>query len=87
MNRGDFDFPSNNVLVDLADGSASIVWTQWFQRIHQLAVSLQQSGTTATRPTKVLWIGRRYYDTTLGKPVYLAAINPTVWKDATGAPC
>jgi hypothetical protein len=45
---------------------------------------MYQSGVTANRPDKVLWIGRRYFDTTLGKPVYLKSINPSVWVDGVG---
>ena len=40
------------------------------------------SGVTASRPTKLLFVGRRYFDTTLGKPVWYDGTN---WVDATGA--
>ncbi len=45
------------------------------------------SGTTANRPTKLLWPGRMYYDTTLaanGKPIWVNK-GATGWVDATGA--
>lgn len=45
------------------------------------AVSYPTSGTTAQRPTYSLFIGRFFFDTTLGKPIWW---NGTVWKDATG---
>lgn len=57
----------------------------WFTQVYTICFSLQQSGITANRPIKSLWVGRRYYDTTLNKPVYLSAINPTVWRDAAAA--
>jgi len=38
------------------------------------------SGTTAQRPAQPT-VGQRYYDTTIGKPIWW---NGTVWKDAAG---
>ena len=56
----------------------------WFTQVYVLCFSIQESGTTANRPTKNVWLGRRYYDTTLNKPVYVSAVNPIVFRDATG---
>jgi hypothetical protein len=39
-------------------------------------------GTTAERPTQGLYAGLRYFDTTLGKPIWYNGSN---WVDATGA--
>lgn len=80
-----FEIPSNDKLAEQS-GMAFRTWAQWFSRVHDIAVSLQQSGATADRPTKVLWIGRRYFDTDLGIPVWVQSVKPTVWVDATGAP-
>jgi hypothetical protein len=77
-----FDLPSNNP-VSNADGSASMPWLSWFQRVHNIVVSAYQYGTTAQRPTSGLYIGRQYYDKTLNKPVYFNAL-PNVWRDASG---
>lgn len=60
-------------------------WLQWFSRAHSILQAAQQSGTTAQRPTTVLWVGRRYFDTTLGQPIWVQSVKPTVWCDATGA--
>ncbi len=39
-------------------------------------------GTTANRPSaSIVGAGARYYDTTLGKPIWS---NGSVWKDAAG---
>jgi hypothetical protein len=78
-----FDLPSNNPVAN-EDGIASMPWLSWFQRIHSICTAMQQSGVTADRPTSLLWIGRRYYDETINKPVYLRAIRPNVWRDAMG---
>jgi hypothetical protein len=59
-------------------------WTSFFEAVFNLLFAMTQSGTTAQRPTTFLWFGRRFYDTTLGKPVYVASVGPTVWKDAAG---
>ena len=79
-----FDIPYNSVVVDEKQ-NISVPWSSWVQRVHNIVISVQQSGTTADRPTKLLWIGRRYFDETAGKPVYLKSINPSVWVDGAGA--
>lgn len=78
-----FDYPDNAALVG-DDKMATTPWANIFSRWHTIIVSAQQSGTTAQRPTKVLWIGRRYFDTTLGKPVYIRSVGPAVWVDGAG---
>lgn len=60
-------------------------WITWFNQAYTLLFSIQQSGTTAQRPTTNLWIGRRYYDQTLGKPCWIHSVNPPVWHDGSGA--
>lgn len=48
-----------------------------------------QSGTTAQRPVNsnqvFMYIGRSYFDVSLGKPVFVKSLNPTVWVDGSGA--
>ena len=63
----------------------SLVWAQLFTLWGVTITAARQSGTTADRPTKGLWVGRRFYDTTLGKPVFVDSIGPVVWHDASGA--
>jgi hypothetical protein len=45
---------------------------------------IEASGTTANRPTTNLFIGRPYFDTTLGKPIAIKSLGPTVWVDGVG---
>ena len=80
-----YDYPTDQPVVG-QDGRITAAWGQWVQRTHNNARTLQQSGPTAERPTKLLWIGRFYYDTDLGMPIWLHAINPIVWHDAAGNP-
>lgn len=67
-------------------GNWTPAWAQWLTRTHSAVVTLQQDGPTAERPDRLLWVGRFYYDTDLGHPIWLHAINPVVWHDAAGNP-
>jgi hypothetical protein len=90
MSRKDFDYPSGTPLVAEDSRLLTAPWGQWIQRIHTAVQSMQQSGPTSERPTRVLWIGRRYFDTTLGLPVWVGggppAPAPAVWVSAAGVP-
>lgn len=58
----------------------------WMNRAYVLLFSIQQSGLSADRPTENLFIGRKYYATDLGKPIFLHSVGTTnVWHDANGA--
>jgi len=59
-------------------------WRSFFVALYNVCNGLTMSGPTAERPTVFLWVGRSFWDTTLGKPVFLKSITPTVWVDATG---
>lgn len=59
-------------------------WYTWFQQVYTICFAAQQSGTTAQRPDKLIWIGRRYFDSDLGKPVFVKSANPVVWVDGVG---
>ena len=64
----------------------TLPWRTWFQYVREVISALTASGTTTERPTTLLWIGRRFYDTSLNKPVYLSSVSGAtrVWRDATG---
>lgn len=81
-----FDFPSNANVLD-EDGTASRSWQQWFNRINTLNQAAAQAGPTSARPVKNLWVGRRFFDSTLGKPIYVKTVNPAVWVDGIGTIC
>ena len=78
-----FDFPDNAPVVDERRMVTS-GWLQAMSRWHRAVLSVYDSGPTANRPTEGLWVGRQYQDTTLNKPVFVAAVKPTVWRDAAG---
>ena len=73
--------------VDTQDGegvlrSPSEGWRAFFNAAWTICNSLTESGPTVQRPSTGLWVGRRYFDTDLGFPVWY---NGTTWVDATGA--
>jgi hypothetical protein len=53
----------------------------WMTQVYIICFSIQESGTTAQRPTKNLWLFRRYGDKTIGKPIWW---NGTIWILADG---
>lgn len=67
-----------------AQGSLKPDWVSWLNWVDQLVGAMRQSGPTASRPTKGLWIGRQFYDTTLNYPVWVDSVGPVVWKNAAG---
>lgn len=78
-----FDYPSNTQVVT-ENRMVTTPWNQVFSRWQSLISAIPQADTTANRPTAGLWIGRQFFDTTLGKPVYVKSIRPTVWVDGAG---
>lgn len=78
------DIPDNFPVVG-EDKRATFPWLQWMQRVQNVVNAVSGSGATADRPTRLLWVGRPFYDTTLGKPIWVATVNPVAWVDATGA--
>jgi hypothetical protein len=74
--------PNQSQLQDVT-GKVSPLWQLFFSNVFSSVTALQQSGTTAQRPTKGLYIGRPYFDTTLG---YSINYNGTVWVDGAGTP-
>lgn len=62
------------------------LYQAWFNAIQVWLGPIGQSGTTAARPTKSLYVSLQYFDTTLGKPVFVKQVTPSiVWVDATGS--
>lgn len=59
----------------------SKAWLTFFTKLGFTMESMRESGVSANRPTKGLWIGRSYFDTTLGYPIWY---DGTQWVDAQG---
>lgn len=68
-----------------ADGRITPRWNSYLSWLEGTVIAARTSGTTAQRPTKNLYIGQFYYDTTLNYPVYVRTISPVVWRNGAGA--
>lgn len=74
--------PPQQTAVDRA-GQVSPEWATWFSSAFTVLGSVVSSGTTARRPTTALWVGRTYFDTTLGIPIWYSG---SAWVKADGTP-
>lgn len=76
--------------VDRLDGGQLVEvnqgWRNFFNQIFILLTALTMSGATADRPTKVLWVGRPFFDTTLGYVIHVQTLAPAVWVRWDGTP-
>lgn len=77
--------PLKNQPVEPNSGMVSRTWSVWMTQLWVVASALDDSGATASRPTTGLYVGRRFFDTTLGIPVWLKSVRPTVWVNSAGA--
>lgn len=75
------------VAEDLAQWSKP--WGNWFSKAQVILFATSQSGPTAERPTKNLYVGRTYFDTSLGangKPIWMnKGLTGWVLADGTAA--
>lgn len=63
------------------------LYQAWFGGIQQWLGPIGQTGATSARPTNNLYIGLSYFDSTLGYPVFVKQISPSiVWVNASGTP-
>lgn len=70
-------------------GRITTPWLQVFRLWGVTVTAARQSGPTAERPTAGVWVGFRYYDTDLNKPVYVYNVAMVSggsggWADAAG---
>ena len=79
--------PFQNSIID-ENGSIGLEWMNWLNSLWINAESISNSGITAKRPTQGLFIGRHYFDTTLGKPIWIKSVANGVaaWVTADGIP-
>ena len=72
--------------VDTQNGEGMLMppsegWRNFFNAVFNVCNALTQSGTTARRPTTLLWVGRTYFDVTLNRPIWYTGTN---WIRADG---
>lgn len=63
------------------NGVITLHWAEFIGNVQRLLGGLVESGTTAQRPTKNLYTGRMYFDTTLGLPIWYKTAS---WVKADG---
>ena len=76
--------PGKDQLTD-NNGAPVPAWYRFFSNVAGTLTAITGSGTTAQRPTKLLFTGRQWYDTTLSIPIYYNAASGTGWRNAAGA--
>lgn len=74
--------PPNQIALQNENGKVNDHWQEFFTFVFRGIQAMQSSGTTAQRPTKGLYVGRVYFDTTLGFSVWY---NGTNWVNSAGA--
>lgn len=62
--------------------TATRSWVAWVSTVSAILTGITASGTTANRPTSFLWVGRAYFDTTLGQPIWY---DGSGWVDSAGS--
>lgn len=65
-------------------GLMTKAWAEWCTSVFYICFDQQASGTTAQRPTKCLYVGKYYFDTTIGKPIWLKTVATNSWVKADG---
>jgi hypothetical protein len=71
----------------IAGARFTAAWAGWFSTVQNILTATSSSGATTARPTTGQYVGMFYFDTTLGKPVWLKTPGSSpVWVDATGTP-
>lgn len=62
-------------------------WLQWLTKAWLFIATIGDHGTTAQRPVTNLFIGRTYFDDTLGLPVFIKSVSAgvAVWVNGAGS--
>lgn len=82
-----FQLPSAFSALLNDSGAIAPEWHSFLRGVAQTASNMSRSGTTASRPTSAQpgrYLGQQYFDTDLGKPVFLKSVGPDVWVDGVG---
>jgi len=78
------NLPDSGPIVDV-DGNLTKTGLAFFSSVADFISLRFGTGSTADRPKTQLEIGvTQFYDTTVGKMIWVKSVKPTVWMDATG---
>lgn len=72
----------NQTAVQDSSGNITAPWQIYFSQVFKAITALESSGTTAQRPVKGLFVGRQYFDTSLGYVIHYNGIN---WVNSAGS--
>ena len=62
-------------------------WAGWLATAQYILQDASNSGTTALRPTNNQYVGKPYFDTTLGLAIWMKTPGAVpVWVNGAGAP-
>lgn len=78
--------PPNRQAIQDANGNITPPWQEFCTQVFMGIQAQESSGATADRPTKNLYPGRFYFDTSLGangKPIWVNKLG-TGWVDGAG---
>ena len=67
-----------------ADGTIDRDFSLLINKISEYINENSQAGVTAKRPTENLYVGRKFFDVTIGDEIYIRSLNPTVWVKGGG---
>lgn len=68
------------------NNNPSSVWVEWVLSLYSYSRKYRGADTTANRPVNALEIGDWYYDLTLGYPIWVHQITPSIiWHNGAGA--
>ena len=75
------------------DGQGNIIalkpeWAQFFHALQGIEYAASRNGPSSSRPDSTMpfrYTGMPFFDTSLGKPIYLKTASSNAWVDATGS--
>ena len=74
----------DDISIDENQNAVAVVnseWRNFFGAVSNICIAVTSSGTTVQRPTKFLFTGRPYFDTTLGIPIWYKTAG---WVNSVG---
>lgn len=75
------DPPPNRGAVVNQNGEPNSPFAAFFTQVFTLCFDVANSGITASRPTRNMYVGKQYFDTTIGKPIWW---NGSIWVKSDG---
>lgn len=68
------------------NGQITVPWKAFMDQVFYICQGISSSGPSNQRPTKLLYVGRSFFDTDLGKPIWIRQVSPVIWVTSDGNP-